>query len=123
MGDNLPDGVSHSDIDEHFGEPEYNREEGEIIVSFYEEQDSERDNPKDYVKEELEYKSLADTTEIVHIEVEDNNDLELIAEVTISVVDDEVPDYEDDEKIEILSDMVEIKNNPERAEVVEYNLI
>lgn len=121
-GDGYPDDVGASDIDDNFGEPEQIRAEGELVVSFYEEQDAKEDNPEDYIKSEVEFSSKADETEIVHIDIEENNDLELIAEVIFYVMDEEVPDYNDDnEKIKKLADKVKI--NTEKAEIVDYNLI
>lgn len=119
--DGYPDDVSASDIDDNFGEPDYVRSEGELIVSFYEEQDEERDDPKEYIKSEVEFSSKADDAEIVHIDIEENNDLELIAEVIFYVMDEEIPDYDDDEKIDELAGKVEIET--EKAEVVDYSLL
>lgn len=67
MGDNLPDGVTASDIDDHYGHPETNTLVGEVAVGVEIEAPewmSERE-----IKEELREQVTVGQGQVLHAEI------------------------------------------------------
>lgn len=119
MNDRLPDDVSPSDV--YNDPPEKEREEFSVVVSYYREQDEAVDNPKEKIKDELNYSTSLENPDVAHIDVKENNNLELIADIYIAATTDIPTSYTKREKKRFVSDEIDVKNDSMAVVDVEFN--
>lgn len=109
VGSNLPPGVTASDIDKHFGEPDTHREVGEVIYDVC-------------ASDPIEPREVLDVSggEVVHSEmVEEDDDGEAVYAVYIGA---EVQTQFDSQReiVSALSDAVSVSTESEAVEGVQY---